>query len=119
MDDRLSVSALCFPGVAPMAVLDMVAGIGAVYTTLHVGAVARAGPAAVRSYGEGIGVGVEVGSCTTTSVRLVAPPKVHKIAPIASRSTAATPIERINIGESVLFGAVDSSGEPHSGHRNS
>jgi sugar phosphate isomerase/epimerase len=42
-----------------MDVLDMVAGIGAEHTTLHVAAVAEAGPAAVRSYAEGIGVGVE------------------------------------------------------------
>jgi len=59
MDDCLSVSALCFPGMPPMDVLDTVAGIGAAHTTLHVAAVAEAGPAAVRSYGEAIGVGVE------------------------------------------------------------
>jgi len=59
MDDRLSVSALCFPGVLPMDVLDNVARIGAAHTTLQVAAVADAGPAAVRSYGEAAGIGVE------------------------------------------------------------
>jgi sugar phosphate isomerase/epimerase len=59
MDERLSVSALCFPGIPPLDVLDNVAGIGAAHTTLHVAAVADAGPAAVRSHGETIGVGVE------------------------------------------------------------
>src|SRR5271169_1293015 len=59
MDDRLSVSALCFPGMPPMDVLDTVAGIGAAHTTLHVAAVADAGPAAVRSRGQEIGVSVE------------------------------------------------------------
>lgn len=59
MDDRLSVSALCFPGMPPMDVLDTVAGIGAAHTTLHAGTVADAGPATVRAYGEAIGIGVE------------------------------------------------------------
>ncbi len=46
MDDRLSVSALCFPGMPPFGVLETVAAIGAAHTTLHVAAVAEAGPAA-------------------------------------------------------------------------
>jgi sugar phosphate isomerase/epimerase len=59
MDDRLSISALCFPGMPPLAVLENVAELGATHTTLHVAAVAEAGPATVRSHGEAIGVGVE------------------------------------------------------------
>ena len=59
MHDRLSVSALCFPGMPPLDVLETVAAIGAAHTTLHVAAVAEAGPGAVRSHGESVGVGVD------------------------------------------------------------
>jgi sugar phosphate isomerase/epimerase len=59
MHDSLSVSALCFPGMPPRDVLDNVAEIGAAHTTLPVGTVIEAGPAAVRSYAEAVGVSVE------------------------------------------------------------
>jgi hypothetical protein len=70
--------------------------------------------------GAGVGVGVDVGSGITSFRCLIdGPPRVHKIAPIASSRTIATPMERINIGDTVRLRPIDSRGEPHSGHRNS
>jgi sugar phosphate isomerase/epimerase len=59
MHDRLSVSGLCFPGLSAIETLDVVAEIGAHHTTLQVGAVSQAGPAAVRSRGDALGVAVD------------------------------------------------------------
>jgi sugar phosphate isomerase/epimerase len=59
MDSRLSVSALCFPGMPPLEVLETVARIGASHTTLHAAAVAGTGPAKVRARGQAVGVSVE------------------------------------------------------------
>ncbi|MCU1362943.1 MAG: hypothetical protein JWM55_771 [Acidimicrobiaceae bacterium] len=59
MNDRLSVSGLCFPGMSPTDVLDNVAEMGATHTTLRAPAVAGSGPAVVRSHGEAVGVGIE------------------------------------------------------------
>ena len=74
--------------------------------------------------GVGLGVGVEVGegvgdSSTTSVCRLEEPPRVQRIAPMASRRTIATPMERTSVGDKPRFGPMDSRGEPHSGHRNS
>jgi hypothetical protein len=81
---------------------------------------------------EGVGVGVDVGvgvgagvgegvgdNSTTSDCRFDEPPSVQRIAPIASRRTIATPTERTRVGDKPRFGPRDSSGEPHSGHRNS
>ncbi len=59
MNSRLSVSALCFPGMPAFEVIDTVARIGAEHTTLNVGAVAEAGPAEVCARGQNTGVRVD------------------------------------------------------------
>jgi sugar phosphate isomerase/epimerase len=59
MHDRLSVSGLCFPGRSAGEVLDAVAAIGARHTTLQLGVVSAAGPAAVRRRSQAAGVAVE------------------------------------------------------------
>lgn len=59
MQDRLSVSGLCFPGRSAKEVVDIVAGIGAHHTTLQVKAVSEAGAAAVRAHADSLGVAVE------------------------------------------------------------
>src|SRR6202035_4313530 len=70
--------------------------------------------------GVGVGVGEGVGDNSTTSVcRLDEPPMVQRIAPMASKRTIATPMERTSVGDKPRFGPMDSRGEPHSGHRNS
>ena len=70
--------------------------------------------------GVGVGVGEGVGDNSTTSVcRFDEPLSVQRIAPIASRRTIATPTERRSVGDKPRFGPRDSSGDPHSGHRNS
>ena len=68
----------------------------------------------------GAGVGVGAGVSSTTSVtRFGELDRVHRMAAMASMRTVATPIERTSIGDTVRFGPIDSSGEPHSGHRKS
>lgn len=70
--------------------------------------------------GVGAGVGEGVGDNSTTSVcRLGEPPSVQRMAPTASRRTIATPIDRKSVGDKLRFGPTGSSGEPHSGQRNS
>jgi sugar phosphate isomerase/epimerase len=56
--DQLSVSALCFPGMSPLDVLDTVAGIGARHTTLMAGTVLDAGPAEVAGHARAVGIAV-------------------------------------------------------------
>jgi len=77
--------------------------------------------------GVGVGVGVDsgvkvgegVGVCWTTRVPPGLDPTVNRIATIASNTTTATPIDRMRIGEGPRLGPIGSSGEPHSGQRNS
>ena len=69
--------------------------------------------------GVGVGVGLGVGASTTSVTRFCPLDSVHRIAPIASMRTAATPIESTSIGDTLRFGPIGSSGEPHSGHRKS
>ena len=85
--------------------------------------------------GDGIGVGVDIGlgvgvgvaagvgegvaDNSTTSVCRLEPPSVQRMAPTASRRTIATPIDRKSVGDKLRFGPTGSSGEPHSGQRNS
>jgi sugar phosphate isomerase/epimerase len=58
MHSSLSVSGLCFPGLSALHELDAVANIGATHTTLPVGIVTQAGPAAVLAHGRDLGVDV-------------------------------------------------------------
>ncbi len=59
MHHSLSVSGLCFPGLAAVAELDAVAEIGATHTTLPLATVAQAGPTVVRTHGDTVGVDVQ------------------------------------------------------------
>lgn len=59
MHSSLSVSGLCFPGLAAVEELDEVAAIGATHTTLPLAKVAQAGPTVVRSHGDTVGVDVQ------------------------------------------------------------
>ncbi|MBV8351265.1 MAG: hypothetical protein JOZ21_03200 [Verrucomicrobia bacterium] len=70
--------------------------------------------------GVGVDVGLGVGVTSTTSVTRFRPlDSVHRMAPIASMRTAATPMESTSTGDTPRFGPTGSSGEPHSGHRKS
>jgi hypothetical protein len=69
--------------------------------------------------GSGVKVGDGVGLCWTTRVPPGLVPMVNRIATTANSTTTATPIERMRIGDGPRLGPIGSSGEPHSGQRNS